>query len=414
MPRKALPLDDDPWRGLPAAVADLIEVEIDPIAVEILDSIAREVPEYARPLEGRFGRGIRRGVEEALAQFVALIRDPDSGRDSGREVYLALGRGEQRAGRTLDSLQAAYRIGARVAWRRFADACRRAGVEAEPQALLAEAVFAYIDELAADSVEGYAQAQAEVEDLRRQRRRELVALLLDDPPAAAADLAAAARAAAWEVPAGLAALACPEEALARVARRLPPEALVTVVEGEGCVLLPDPEGPGRAEALERAAAETEIVLGPTVAPTATAESWGLALALLRADPSGEGADAVGGARPTPAPRDRPGGLLRVDDNLATLLLFESRELAGRIAARRLGALADLTPKARARMRETALAHLRHDGNAVAMAAEMHVHPQTARYRIARLRELLGDQLDDPDARFELQLALRADALGTPG
>jgi len=111
-----------------------------------------------------------------------------------------------------------------------------------------------------------------------------------------------------------------------------------------------------------------------------------------------------------SPGDRS-GLLRVDDNLATLLLFESRELAGRIAARRLAALADLTPKARARMRETALAHLRHDGNAVAMATEMHVHPQTARYRIARLRELLGDQLDDPDARFELQLALRAEALG---
>jgi hypothetical protein len=399
-------LDADPWRGLPAQVADLIEGEIEPLAVEILDSIAREVPEYARPLEGRFGRGIRRGVGEALAQFVALIRDPEAGRDSGREVYLALGRGEQRTGRTLDSLQAAYRIGARVAWRRFAEACRRAGVEAEPQALLAEAVFAYIDELASDSVEGYAQAQSEVEDLRRRRRRELIVLLLGDPPADAADLAAAARAAAWDVPAGLAALACPEEALARVSRRLPPEALVTVIDGEGCVLLPDPEGPGRAEALERAAADVTIAIGPTVAPSSAAESWRLALALLQADPAGAelasaGASGDGGG----------GGLLRVDENLATLLLFESRDLAARIAGRRLAALADLTPKARARMRETALAHLRHDGNAVAMAGEMHVHPQTARYRIARLRELLGDQLDDPDARFELQLALRAEALG---
>src|SRR6202012_1279585 len=116
MPRTRLALDDEPWRDLPARVADLIEGEIDPISTEILESIAREVPEYARPLEGRFGRGIRRGVEEALAQFVALIRDPDAGRDSGREVYLALGRGEQRAGRTLDSLQAAYRIGARISW----------------------------------------------------------------------------------------------------------------------------------------------------------------------------------------------------------------------------------------------------------------------------------------------------------
>ncbi len=409
MPRKAPhkppTLQDDPWRGLPAEVADLIEGEIEPISGEILESIAREVPEYARPLEGRFGRGIRRGVGEALAQFVALIRDPDSGRESGREVYLALGRGEQRSGRTLDSLQAAYRIGARIAWRRFADACRRAGVEAEPQALLAEAVFAYIDELAADSVEGYAQARAEVEDLRRRRRRELLVLLLEDPPADAGDLAAAARAASWDVPAGLAALACPEDVLARVSRRLPPEALVTVIEGEGCILLPDPEGPGRVEALERAAAEATVALGPTVAPTSAHESWALALALRRADPGGAarsgGLAAVGGDA---------SGLVRVDDNLATLLLFESRELAGRIAARRLAALTDLTPKARARMRETALAHLRHDGNAVAMAAEMHVHPQTARYRIARLRELLGEQLDDPDARFELQLALRAEGL----
>lgn len=407
--QKRLALDTDPWRGLPVEVADLIEVEIDPISAEILDSIAQEVPEYARPLEGRFGRGIRRGVEEALAQFVAVIRDPDAGREAGREVYLALGRGEQRAGRTLDSLQAAYRIGARVAWRRFADACRRAGVGAEPLALLAEAVFAYIDELAADSVEGYAQAQAEVEDLRRRRRRELVALLLADPPADAADLAAAARAASWDVPAGLAALACPEDALPRVARRLPPEALATVVEGEGCVLLPDPEGPGRAEALARAAAEATIALGPTVAPAAASESWTLAQSLMRATTAGAVVGAGGRDKPRRA-RKGAAAPLRVDDNLATLLLYESRDLASRIAERRLAAFAELTPKARARMRETALAHLRHDGNAVAMAAAMHVHPQTARYRIARLRELLGDQLDDPDARFELQLALRAEAL----
>jgi hypothetical protein len=420
MPKTRLALDDEPWRDLPARVADLIEGEIEPISAEILESIAREVPEYARPLDGRFGRGIRRGVGEALAQFVAVIRDPDAGRDSGREVYLALGRGEQRAGRTLDSLQAAYRIGARVAWRRFADACRRADVGAEPLSLLAEAVFAYIDELAADSVEGYAQAQAEVEDVRRRRRRELIVLLLGDPPADPADLTAAARAASWEVPAGLAALACPEDALARVARRLPPEALTTVVDGEGCVLLPDPEGPGRAEALARAAAEARVALGPTVGPTAAAESWALALALLRAEAAGalpsvevdrparSAARRGKGRRPVAVDAAAP---LRVDDHLAALLLFESRDLAGRIAARRLAPLADLTPKARARMRETALAHLRHDGNAVAMAAEMHVHPQTARYRIARLRELLGDQLDDPDARFELELALRAEPAG---
>ncbi|MEA2161155.1 MAG: hypothetical protein QOD66_3535, partial [Solirubrobacteraceae bacterium] len=35
-----------------------------------------------------------------------------------------------------------------------------------------------------------------------------------------------------------------------------------------------------------------------------------------------------------------------------------------------------------------------------------VHPQTARYRVTRLRELFGAALDDPDERFWLELALR--------
>ena len=36
-----------------------------------------------------------------------------------------------------------------------------------------------------------------------------------------------------------------------------------------------------------------------------------------------------------------------------------------------------------------------------------MHPQTVRYRVKQLRELFGDALEDPEARFELGLALRA-------
>lgn len=386
-------LDPEPWRGLPPRVADLIEPELGEITGEILATIGREVPEYARPLEGRFGRGLRRGVGEALRQFVALIRDPDAGRGTGREVYVELGRGEQRQGRTLDSLQAAYRIGARVAWRRIGAAARRAKLPPESLTLLAEAIFAYIDELSADSVEGYAEARAEVEDLRRRRRHELAALLLSEPAPAAADVAAAARAAGWRAPARVAALACEERALGPAARRLPPDTLATVLDGSGCLVVPDPAGPGRIDGLDPGDGAT-IAAGPAVGLAEAGESWRLALSLLRA--------AAAGALPA-------GGLLRADEHLAELALVESAPLVRRIAARRLAPLAELTERAAARMRETALAYVRHDGNAVAMAAEMHVHPQTARYRIARLRELLGDDLDDPDARFELQLALRAPA-----
>jgi PucR-like helix-turn-helix protein len=398
-------LDSEPWRGLPDQVADLIEPELGAITGEILATIAREVPEYARPLEGRFGRGIRTGVGEALAQFVSLIRDPDAGRGAGREVYVQLGRGEQRQGRTLDSLLAAYRVGARVAWRRIAAVGRRAELDAEPLTLMAEAIFAYIDEISADSVDGYAEAQAEVEDLRRRRRRELAALLVGEAPTEQADLAAAARAAGWRLPSRIAAGACAEADVVAVGRRLPPDCLATVHDGVGCLLLADPDGPGRADAFTSAAAKVPVVLGPSADPEGVSESWSLARALLAAPNSmGRRAD-LGPISPEIGPS---AGLVRVDDHLVELLLFEGRGLTARIGARRLAPFDELTPKAAQRMRETALAHVRHNSNAVAMAAEMHVHPQTARYRIARLRELLGDQLEDPDARFELELALRAE------
>jgi hypothetical protein len=384
-------VDIEVWRALPHEVADLIEPELDAIAAEILAAIAREVPGYARPLEGSFGRGVRRGVGEALRQFIDLIRDPERGRGVGRDVYVGLGRGELRQGRTLDSLQAAYRVGARVAWRRISLAGRDAGLDVETLSLLAEAIFAYIDELSADSVEGYAAAQAEHEDERRRRAHELVALLVREPPASVADLRAAAQAVDWTVPQSVAALACPQAELGAVVRRMPADAVATVLDGAGCVLFPDPVGPGREGTVERAARELRLALGPTGAPAELSSSWSLALMALRASEAGA----------LPA-----SGLLRVEDRLGDLLLYEGGALAGRIAARRLAPLDSLTEKARERMRATALAYVGHGGNSVAMARALHVHPQTARYRTARLRELLGDQLDDPDARFELEIALR--------
>lgn len=384
-------LTKEPWRGLESSVADVIEPELEAVTGEILETIAAEVPEYARPLEGAFGRGIRRGVGEALSQFVALIRDPEAGRELGREVYVALGRGELRQGRTLDSLQAAYRVGARVAWRRLARAGRRAKLDAEALSLLAEAIFAYLDELSADSVEGYAEAQSEIADVRRRRERELVEQLMRDPPAEDADVRAAAKAAGWKLPRSVAPLACAEGAISHLDRDLPGDALVTELDHVGCVLVPDPDGPGRGAALERATADMAAALGPTCGLSSLRESWLLAKSTLQAIDAGAFASA---------------GLVRVDRHLGDMLLFEGRDLVARIAARRLDPLDPLTPRSRARMEETALAYLRHRGNAVAMAADLHLHPQTVRYRLQRLRELLGDQLDDPDVRFELEVALR--------
>ncbi|MBN1529770.1 MAG: helix-turn-helix domain-containing protein [Thermoleophilaceae bacterium] len=379
----------EPWRGLSPGVADLIEPDLGAVTDEILAAIGREVPEYARPIEGAFGQGLRLGVTEALRQFVALIRDPDAGRGPGRDVYVGLGRGELRQGRTLDALQSAYRVGARVAWRRLSETAVEAGLDTRTVSLLAESIFAYIDQLSAESVEGYAEARSRLEGERERRRSELVSLLLREPPLDQAELRAAAAAAGWAVPRAAAALACADRDLDRLARRLPPDALTARRDGLGCAVVADPEGPGAAERLDQACAEAPAVLGPTGAPEGLAASWALArTGLATASLTGP-------------------GLVRAEDRLVELVLLESAPLAERIAARRLAPLAELTPRARERMEETALAFVQHQGNAAAMARALHLHPQTARYRRARLRDLLGDQLDDPDARFELELALRA-------
>jgi DNA-binding PucR family transcriptional regulator len=49
--------------------------------------------------------------------------------------------------------------------------------------------------------------------------------------------------------------------------------------------------------------------------------------------------------------------------------------------------------------------LRHMGDRAAVAEELHIHPQTVRYRLAQLRERFGDQLDSPRSRARLFLAL---------
>jgi PucR-like helix-turn-helix protein len=382
----------DPWRALPVELADAIEPELPEATEEILATIAREVPEYARPLEGGFGVAIRTGVSEALRQFVALIRDPDAGREPGRDVYVGLGRGELREGRTLDALQSAYRVGARVAWRRVSAAARRHGADAEQLGLLAEAIFAYIDELSADSVEGYAQAQRELEGERQRRRRELLVLLLRDPPAEESELRAAAQAAGWRLPRSATPLAVGEADLARVGRGLPPDALVGSVDDMGCALVSGAASPTQKAELERATESLTAALGPAVPRGELGASWTLAKSALRAAEAG----AIEGTSP-----------ILAEEHLADLLIFDSGGLADRLAHNRLAPLADLTSAGRARMEETALAFVQHGGNAAAMARALHLHPQTIRYRLIRLRELFGDQLEDPDERFELELALRS-------
>jgi hypothetical protein len=369
----------------------VIEPELPAVAGEILETIGREVPGYAMPLEGSFGRGVHLGVAEALRQFVDLVRNPDADRQASRSVYVGLGRGEFRNGRSLDSLQAAYRVGARIAWRRIAAASLDAGLDGKTLSLLAESIFVYINELSSDSTEGYAEAQSEGLEEKLLRERRLVTALLRRPPASDPEIESLAAAAGWQLPKRASTLSCHERDLAEITRFLPIEVISAMVDATGCIVIPDAAGPGRLRLLRRAVEGRPAALGPEVAPAELHTSWRLSKSALRAIGSG----AI-----------RRSGLVRADEHLADLALYESRDLISRLGRSRLAPLEDLTPNAKSRMAETTVAWLDHRGNAAEMARALHIHPQTARYRVARLRELFGDSLDDPRSRFELELALR--------
>src|SRR4051812_42520108 len=146
---------------LPSELADALRPGLPALAEETIAAIGREVPEYARPLEGPFGDGLRFGVERALGRFVDGLVDPAAVQDTARrEIYVELGRGEMRAGRSLDALLSAYRLGARITWERCVQAGQEAGFDPDTLYRLASAIFSYIDRISAESVEGYAQEQS--------------------------------------------------------------------------------------------------------------------------------------------------------------------------------------------------------------------------------------------------------------
>lgn len=106
---------------------------------------------------------------------------------------------------------------------------------------------------------------------------------------------------------------------------------------------------------------------------------------------------------------RGGRVARVEDvqtaslllELGDLMAAERQQLAGPVAR-----LAGYDSAHRAQLVETLRAWLDAFGDVAAAAATLHIHPNTFRYRLRRLSEIGGLDLDDPEARFAAMLELR--------
>ena len=124
-------------------------------------------PGYADWLAGDMRANIEQAVRDGPRRLPApgragpRQRPADPAAAGARRRLRARPRRGARAAAPMDALLAAYRVGARVAWRELsARAGRRKACSRRDVAEFAELVFAYIDELSAASVAGHADEHA--------------------------------------------------------------------------------------------------------------------------------------------------------------------------------------------------------------------------------------------------------------
>jgi hypothetical protein len=245
-------------------VVAALQAGLPEVAERTVAAVTVEVPSYADAFSGRMGQRIESAVQMALGAFLQLAARSDDS-DAGPPLSPALdgayelGRGEARQGRSMDALLAAYRVGARVAWRELSGTAVDGGLAPLTIARFAELVFAFIDELSAASVSGHADELASSD---RQRRRGLDRLgrqLLAGVPLD--KLLASAEAVGWQPPDTLTAVLVPSAQMRGVLTRFqPPPAVARLAGpaggggsgsplGAGAGFLPtNPAGPRRAAA----------------------------------------------------------------------------------------------------------------------------------------------------------------------
>jgi PucR C-terminal helix-turn-helix domain len=369
--------------GTKPSIAAVLRPVLPDVADEIIAAIRAELPPYDRAFEGPYEQVIRDGVERALRRFVDAIQDPGRADAVDRQVNVGLGRGEFRQGRGLDVLLAAYRLGARVAWRRFVAAGVEAGVSPDDLYALGEAVFAYIDGLSAEAAEGYAAEQSVQAGETQRLRRALIRALVSEP-VDEEEVRAAADAAGWALPARVAALVT-LEASERIAGRIGADVVAARLDGQTVAFVPDVHAPGRVAQVRLALGDHRGALGPEVGWRQASVSLARARLAL---------DVV------------PETFVQAERHLTELLLAADHRLGTELADRVLAPLDQAPASTRARLSETLEAWLDHQGRVDAVAQALGVHPQTVRYRLGQLRDRL-DGLEDPDRRFELAVALRA-------
>jgi hypothetical protein len=375
--------------ALDRSLIDLLRDTLPDVAGHTVTAVREEVPGYGEGLGEQMATSIEQAVQMALAGFLRIAGrtgDPGTPLSPTLEGAYALGRGEARAGRSADALLAAYRVGARVAWRELSATAVAAGVSAETVASFAELVFAYIDELSAASVAGHTDEQETTGRVRQHfLDRVGIGLLRGDPEE---EVLSSADRADWRPPRTLTAVLLPEAQVRPLLGLISEGALTPsehgLPEGLAVVLVPNMDGRSRNRLL-RLLADRHAVVGPARPWREVLASFDRAVRALSLRRTSESVDT--------------------EAHLTSLVAGADPDALADLRAAALAPLAELRPAAAEKLQATLRSWLLHQGRREDVAADLFVHPQTVRYRMGQLRELYGDRLDDPETVLQLTLAL---------
>jgi hypothetical protein len=384
-----------PWSDLTAEVAQLLRPTLGEVVAATVVEIARGVPAYSGALDSDMGPVVTQGTEIALSRLLDLFGSdsPALNERSGR-FYRRIGAIESQQGRSMATLLAAYRIGARVAWEHMSTRAVAAGVSTAHLVSLAESIFVYIDELSGASVQGHA-SQAGLRDIQRSRLVELLieGAVLGDP----LGVQAAADAVGWTIPERMAVAVVP---LPPGREPTPPADVLALIAGsEAIAILPDPSGPGRRRRLEQAWEGTQVFVGTVRPPAQAPVSLAHARRVQRLVAQGRVPDTR---------------VVAAADHLPELVVAADVDLLDELEERVMRPLAGLPAGKRDVLRQTLAAWLALQGDRQEVARFLHVHPQTVSYRHQRLQALFGPALLDPHQRLAMQLVLGVPAQGSAG
>ena len=368
--------------------------QLSQIAREGVAAIEESIPDYVRPHDPRYAEVVEKAVEYAVGHWFDMVADPALESDEVIAFFRELGVGEAREGRSLETWQRSARIGTSAAIAYITRRNRDLPLEVPGELVgqITASVLAYIDRLAEAVAEGHTEASAREVGEYQGRRRRLLELLLAGPGPDMKEIRDLAARSEWTMPQTIAVVALREREDVPARRpALPSEVLVGLHLSEPCLVVPDPEGPGRRRMLENGLREWTAVVGPTVPPAEAARSLDWARRGLDLARRG----LLGGG----------GGPILAVEHLPSLMILDRPDLLCQVAERRLGRLLELRPRQRRVLAETLLACLESGFNATEVAQRLHMHAQTIRYRVRQLEGLLGEGIYAPASRLELHMVL---------